>query len=163
MRLYPAGSFLVREAREDTQLGRGLVAPKGAYLTLATHALHHDPRLWPQPEAFRPERFMAHGAAAGGGGGQEAEEEQGGGGEGGGGLLGPRHPAAWAAFGMGARMCVGYKLALMVSKATLASLLRRFVFHLHPQQQLPLRTRTGLTYGPAEGVWLAVSKRDLTT
>ncbi|KXZ53583.1 hypothetical protein GPECTOR_6g500 [Gonium pectorale] len=94
MRLYPSASLLVREAATDLDLGEGKVVPKGYAIVLATHTLHHDPALWPDAEAFRPERFLPEGAAAG---------------------LGPAHPAAYAPFGMGPRMCVGNKIATMVS------------------------------------------------
>ncbi|KAG2426046.1 hypothetical protein HXX76_013236 [Chlamydomonas incerta] len=148
LRLHPGITFLVREAREEVDLGGGRVAPRGATLCLATHAVMHDPAIWPEPEAFRPERFLPESggrlgplAGCGGGGGGAAEG------------------AAWAPFGMGPRMCVGHKLAMMASKATLVSLLRRFRFALHAKQPLPLKLKTGLTYGPAEGVWMTVTER----
>ncbi|KAG2434476.1 hypothetical protein HYH02_012305 [Chlamydomonas schloesseri] len=138
LRLHPGITFLVREAKEDVDLGQGRVAPKGSTLCLATHAVQHDPAIWPQPEAFRPERFLPDS----------------------GGRLGPLgdiNAHAWAPFGMGPRMCVGHKLAMMASKATLVALFQRFAFELHSKQPLPLKLKTGLTYGPADGVWMTRS------
>ncbi|KXZ54780.1 hypothetical protein GPECTOR_4g850 [Gonium pectorale] len=119
LRLHPGGTFLVRQARNDVDLGGGRVAPKGSLLCLATHALHHDPAQWPDPEAFRPERFLApEGQGQGEAGAQ----------------LGPAHPGAYSPFGFGARMCVGHKLAMMVAKAVLLTLYRRYDFAVYDKQ-----------------------------
>ncbi|KAG2495759.1 hypothetical protein HYH03_006008 [Edaphochlamys debaryana] len=135
LRIHTSVTFLVRHLREDLDVGGGRVVPKNSIVALATHALQHDESQWPEPERFLPERFLPEG----------------------GGKLGPTHPAAWAPFGMGPRMCVGHKLAMVMSKATLAALLRRHCVRLAPQQG-PLRMRTGLTYGP-DAVWLDVAPR----
>ncbi|PNW78997.1 hypothetical protein CHLRE_09g397105v5 [Chlamydomonas reinhardtii] len=147
LRLHPGITFLVREATEDVDLGAGRVVPRGSTLCMATHAVMHDPDIWPEPEAFRPERFLPEGSAGGGGSSSLWP------------TAGGNNPHVWAPFGMGTRMCVGHKLAMMASKATLVSLCQRFSFALHPKQPLPLKLKTGLTYGPADGVWMTVTRR----
>ncbi|KAG2426043.1 hypothetical protein HXX76_013233 [Chlamydomonas incerta] len=151
MRLYPAGSALIRKSPEPLELGRGLVVPGDTFVCLATHAVMHDPAIWPEPEAFRPERFLPES------GGRLGPLAAGGGGGGGGGAA--AEGAAWAPFGMGPRMCVGSKFATMVSKAVLLQIYRRFTFELHPKQVLPLRTRTALTHAPRDGIWVVVKAR----
>ncbi|KAG2434472.1 hypothetical protein HYH02_012301 [Chlamydomonas schloesseri] len=140
MRLLPAASALIRKSPEPLDLGGGRVVPGDTFVCLATHAVQHDPAIWPQPEAFRPERFLPDS----------------------GGRLGPlggNSAHAWAPFGMGPRMCVGSKFATMVSKAVLLQIYRRFTFELHAKQVLPLRTRTALTHAPRDGIWVTVKAR----
>ncbi|PNH09370.1 Cytochrome P450 3A2 [Tetrabaena socialis] len=137
MRLLPAASALIRSPPEDLDLGDGLVIPRGQFVFLATNNFHLDPKNWPQPEAFLPERFLPES----------------------GGRLGPSDPAAFAPFGVGPRMCVGNKLAIMAAKSALVQLYRRFTFSLHAKQRLPLRTRTAMTHAPRDGVWVSVHAR----
>ncbi len=61
-------------------------------MTFLSHVLHYDPAVWVQPERFLPQRWLAETR----------------------GSLGPNDPNAYAPFGLGARMCVGHKLATLV-------------------------------------------------
>ncbi|KAG2434459.1 hypothetical protein HYH02_012289 [Chlamydomonas schloesseri] len=137
LRLYPAAPYLLREAKEAVDLGHGRVVPKDSVLVLHVHSMQRDPDVWPQPEAFLPQRFLPEGAAA----------------------LGPSDPNGWAPFGVGARMCVGHKLAMMVTKVALVRMYQRFRVSLAPEQPLPLKMKTGLVRVPADGVWLRLEER----
>ncbi|PNW79014.1 hypothetical protein CHLRE_09g397734v5 [Chlamydomonas reinhardtii] len=137
LRLYPAAPYLLREAREEVDLGGGRVVPKDSVLVLHVHSMQRDPDVWPQPEAFLPQRYLPEGQAA----------------------LGPADPNGWAPFGVGARMCVGHKLAMMVTKVALVRMYQRFRVSLHPRQPLPLKMKTGLVRVPADGVWLTLTER----
>lgn len=57
MRLYPPVWTIARTAAETYQW-RGFTVPKGSILLAPTWVLHRDPRFWPQPEEFLPERFL---------------------------------------------------------------------------------------------------------
>jgi hypothetical protein len=46
-----------------------------------------------------------------------------------------------------------------ITKATLVSLIRRYVFELAPGQELHPRMATGVTYGPQNGIWLRLRGR----
>ena len=57
----------------------GYHLPKGTWVHIDIWGVHHDAKYWPQPDVFRPERFLSGAAEAEG-----------------------RHPNAFLAFGLGA-------------------------------------------------------------
>ncbi|MGA6164919.1 cytochrome P450 [Amycolatopsis magusensis] len=77
--------ILMRRAREDTELG-GVAIPAGAEVAVSQHTLHQDPRYFPDPGRFDPDRWTPERMAA----------------------L-PR--GAYLPFGAGARLCPGHFLA----------------------------------------------------
>uniref|UniRef100_A0A671RA42 aromatase n=1 Tax=Sinocyclocheilus anshuiensis TaxID=1608454 RepID=A0A671RA42_9TELE len=56
LRLFPSVPFFARTICENTQINVYKV-PKGANVII-TYALHRDPRFFPDPEEFRPERCL---------------------------------------------------------------------------------------------------------
>jgi cytochrome P450 len=56
MRLYPPAWVVGRRAIEDAPLGPWTV-PKGSIVIMSQWITHRDPRLWREPDAFRPERW----------------------------------------------------------------------------------------------------------
>lgn len=61
LRRHPPSHFLLSHAAtEDAVLG-GYTIPKDANLEIYTAWVTQDPALWPDPEAFRPERFLPGG------------------------------------------------------------------------------------------------------
>lgn len=56
LRLYPPVWAIHRTAGEDIELG-GFTIPKGEHIMACPYAIHRNPRFWPDPDAFRPERF----------------------------------------------------------------------------------------------------------
>ena len=73
--------------------------PKGTFVGINTHFVHHMAEHWPEPEKFNPLRFSP-------------EESSG------------RHKYAWAPFGGGAHMCLGLHFAYMQVKILLWHMLR---------------------------------------
>lgn len=69
--------------------------PAGTELVACLHLLHHDPRAFPQPEVFRPERFLTT----------------------------PHGSSHYLPFGLGTRRCVGASLAALELPLMLAELL----------------------------------------
>lgn len=58
LRLYPAGWLGSRIANRDTQTS-GVELPAGTMVLYSPLLTHRDPDLWPDPNAFRPDRFAA--------------------------------------------------------------------------------------------------------
>lgn len=81
MRLYPQPWLNSRRTTADVTLGDYRI-PAGANVFFSPYALHRDPRYYPQPEVFNPDRWAA-------GRGERI----------------PRH--AWLSFGAGVRRCLG--------------------------------------------------------
>ncbi|CAM0906649.1 unnamed protein product [Alopecurus aequalis] len=103
LRMHPPGPLLswARLAVHDAHVG-GYLVPAGTTAMVNMWAIAHDAAVWPEPELFRPERFM--------------EEEVS--------VLGS--DLRLAPFGAGRRVCPGKMLALATVHLWLAQLLHRF-------------------------------------
>lgn len=56
LRLYPAGWTGSRRAARDVTVA-GVDIPEGTLVLYSPYLTHRDPALWPDPTAYRPERF----------------------------------------------------------------------------------------------------------
>ncbi len=74
-------------------------APAGSFVSVLISHVHHDPAAFPEPEQFRPERFL-NGTGAG-----------------------PQK--GWIPFGGGRRYCPGAQLATLELKVIIREVLRR--------------------------------------
>jgi cytochrome P450 len=101
MRLFPPIPFHFREAIKEIDLGHGHIIPAGATIVVPVYTVHRDPRHFPDPEIFDPERFSPQNSVG-------------------------RHPYAYTPFGIGRRMCVGHVFAIMEAKTILSTVLRRY-------------------------------------
>jgi cytochrome P450 len=124
LRLYPPAWSIPREAREDVTLSQYRLK-KGQVLIVNVYGLHHDPRYYPNPNCFDPQRFSP-----------ENEPNI------------PKH--AYLPFGGGPRICIGYVFALMEARLLLATLAQHFKlslvpgFSVIPDRQFALRPKYGL-------------------
>jgi fatty-acid peroxygenase len=57
LRFYPFTPFLGGRATRDLRF-QGARIDAGTLVLLDVHGQHHDERVWPEPYAFRPERFL---------------------------------------------------------------------------------------------------------
>lgn len=94
MRISPAvGSSLWREAQAGGVTVDGRYVPAGLEVGLSIYALHHHPTYYPEPFAFRPERWLV-------GEGDSTPESV------------ERAQSAFTPFSIGPRGCIGKSLAL---------------------------------------------------
>lgn len=124
MRLYPPVWGMSRATAEADRIG-GFHIPARAMVAWSQWALHRDARFFPEPEAFRPQRWA-----------QGLERTL------------PRF--AYFPFGGGPRLCIGAGFAMMEARLLLATLLQRFRFEAAPgpgpelMPSITLRPRHGL-------------------
>ena len=115
MRLYPPVYVIVRQAIGPDRLADRSIEP-GTIIMAAPWVLHRHRRLWPDPDAFDPSRFMAEV---------------------------PPSRFGYLPFGVGPRVCIGAPLALTEATIVLASLMQRFRIELvHRRPVLPVAVVT---------------------
>lgn len=96
LRSRPVVPVVARRLREPRSVG-GYMLPAGTILMVSIYLVHNDPHSYPEPERFRPERF----------------------------LDGVPDEAAWIPFGGGVRRCIGASFAQLEMKVVLREVLTR--------------------------------------
>jgi cytochrome P450 len=125
MRLYPP-VWMIERTNKAPDVLAGVPIPARSIVTLSPYAAHHNPRVWDNPEAFDPDRFLP-----------ERSKDR------------PRF--AYMPFGGGPRLCIGNNFALMEAQLILAMVLQKHRVQLdptgvvEPALVLTLRPRFGLT------------------
>src|SRR6201996_946489 len=109
MRLYPP-AFLIARAAAGPDVIDGMPIRKKDVILIAPWLLHRHEKLWRDPNAFVPQRFMAPAA--------------------------PPDRFAYLPFGVGARVCIGAHFALV--EATLALAKMRGAFRVELVDRTPL-------------------------
>ena len=131
MRLYPPAYILVRTALHDDTLPSGVSIPAGTDIFMCQYVAHRNPRYFPNPERFDPERF------------NPAVKQN-------------RPDYAYFPFGGGSRMCIGEPFAKMEGILILAAIAQNFKLSLLPGQTIvpePL-----VTLRPRNGILMRLSK-----
>ncbi|MGA2538277.1 MAG: cytochrome P450 [Terracidiphilus sp.] len=124
MRLYPPAWAMGREALEDVSIGPYHVR-KGSMIFFSQYIVHRDPRWFPHPERFWPERFTAEAKAA-------------------------RPKFAYFPFGGGGRQCIGESFAWMEAMLALATIAQRWRLALVPGQTIVAQPK--ITLRPSKGI-----------
>ncbi|MBL6966091.1 MAG: cytochrome P450 [Anaerolineales bacterium] len=128
MRLYPPAWIMGRQAQQDVTLG-GYHIPQGATVLLSQWVTHHDPRFYPNPELYKPERWLPAARAV-------------------------RPKMAYFPFGGGQRLCIGEHFAWMVGILTIATVMQTWRFkqipgrRMTPEFTVTLRSPNGFYVRP---------------
>lgn len=122
MRLYPPAWAMGRQATEDVALGPYLL-PAGSYVFFSQYMIQRNPEFWPEPLAFRPERFTPEAKAG-------------------------RPKFVYFPFGAGSRQCIGEGFAWMEGVLVLATLAQKWRLRLVPGQTIGLQPKITLRPKP---------------
>jgi cytochrome P450 len=131
LRLYPPAYVVPRVCAEPLSLA-GYRIEKGAEVWMWIYFMHHDARWFPEPERFRPERFLPEAEAA-------------------------RRSNTFIPFGAGSRACVGRHFADLEAILCLTGLLRRFKLHLVSPRTVRIHPR--ITLAPGRPIEVRVEAR----
>jgi cytochrome P450 len=118
LRLRPVVPVLARKLREDVELN-GYLIPSRSVLMVSIFLLHRDPDLHPEPDEFKPERFLP------GGDGEP-----------------------WFAFGGGVRRCLGASFAQLEMKVVIKAILAAVTLSAPDPADEPVARRR-FTFAPA--------------
>ena len=121
LRLRPILALVLRRLTEPMEIG-GRLLPAGVNLAPCIYLVHRRPDVYPDPLAFRPERFLES----------------------------PAGTYTWIPFGGGVRRCLGGSFAVFEMKVVLRELVQRL--DLRPSDPRPERiTRRAITLVPERG------------
>jgi cytochrome P450 family 135 len=128
LRLRPILALVLRRLTEPMEIG-GRLLPAGVNLAPCIYLVHRRPDVYPEPYAFRPERFI----------------EQ------------PAGTYTWIPFGGGVRRCLGASFALLEMRVVLRELVRRL--ELRAADSPPERiARRAITLVPERGGEVVVER-----
>lgn len=130
MRVLPASGYSQRITSAPVEMGP-FKLPKGTPFVFSQFITHHLPELFPDPETFKPERWLT---------------------------ISP-HPYAYLPFGAGPRMCLGAPLAMMTLKTALPTILKRFRLTVVPNSDINGKIVSTML-GPTTPVPMLVSEPD---
>jgi cytochrome P450 family 135 len=122
LRLRPVVPGVIRQLQQPLTVG-GMALPKGVHVAPSIYLIHRRPDVYPDPQAFRPERF-----------------------------LGDDVPGTyeWLPFGGGIRRCLGASFALYEMRIVLETVLRLATLETTDAAAEPVRRRF-VTYTPRDG------------
>ncbi|XP_044266775.1 probable cytochrome P450 4d14 [Tribolium madens] len=129
LRLYPAVPIIGRCVTEDIIFGEHLI-PKDTNIAIFIYGIHRNPKFFPDPETFNPDRFEN--------------------------LNLP--PFAYIPFSAGPRNCIGQKFAMLEIKSIVSKVVRCFELRsAEPYHNLLLSAETVLK--SANGIKIGIKKR----
>jgi Cytochrome P450 len=131
MRLYPPVWAVARRAIDDYEVG-GYKVAAGSVIFMCQNVVHYDPRYFPDPLKFAPERWTP-----------EREVSL------------PRF--AYFPFGGGPRRCIGESFAWMEGVLVLATLARKWKMRLLPGH--PVGLQPLITLRPKYGMRMTLERR----
>ena len=132
LRLRPVLPIVVRRLSEPTEIG-GRMLPAGVAVAPCIYLIHRRSDIYPEPERFRPERFLES----------------------------PAGTYTWIPFGGGVRRCLGASFALFEMKTVLRAVLSSVELRPDAPASEPVRRRA-ITLTPGRRASAIVSARTTT-
>jgi cytochrome P450 len=129
LRLRPVVPGVIRQLQRPLTIG-GMDLPKGINISPSIYLIHRRPDVYPEPEAFRPERFLGDDAPG---------------------------TYEWLPFGGSIRRCLGASFALYEMRIVLDTILRRATLETTSDDAEPVKRRF-VTYTPAQGGRVRVTR-----
>ncbi len=131
MRLYPPAWSVARMNTEPYQIGPYVLPPRTLFL-MVQYLMNRDPRWFPEPERFLPERWTTEAKAS-------------------------RPKFAYFPFGGGPRACIGEGFAWMEGVLLLATLGQQWRMRLDPGQRIAIQPQ--ITLRPKYGMRMRLQER----
>jgi len=132
MRLYPPAWILGRRVLSDYEVG-GYTIPANSIVLMSPWVMHRDPRYYPEPHKFDPERWTP-----------EAREA--------------RPKFAYFPFGGGPRVCIGEQFAWMEGALLISAIAQKWSLRLAPGHQV--EPRAMITLRPRYGMRMISEARN---
>ncbi len=132
LRLYPPTWLFVRLALARDTLPSGYAVPAGTQIYCSQWVTQRDPRYFPEPEQFHPERFLDNSAHT-------------------------RPKLTYFPFGGGPRTCIGESIATMENVLAVASIASQY--ELTPLDQRPVVPEPGIALRPGRAIHMRVLRR----
>lgn len=130
LRLYPTAWMIGRRSRLEGSLGEYHL-PAGTTVLMSPYVMHRHPEFFPEPEAFRPQRWLERPRAS-------------------------LPKGVYFPFGAGPRVCIGEHFAWMEMLRGLRLILKNY--RLDPCKVENPRLRVGITLGPDEALRIPVRR-----
>jgi len=131
MRLYPPAWAMGRMSTAEVEIGPYKL-PKGTFVFFSQYLVHRDPKYFPDPQQFRPERFTPEAKAS-------------------------RPKFAYFPFGGGGRQCIGESFAWMEAILVLATIAQKWRLNVVPNQKIALQPK--ITLRPKYGILCHLQSR----
>ncbi|KMQ85974.1 cytochrome p450 9e2-like protein [Lasius niger] len=142
LRKYPPVVFNDRLCTKNYELPpaqpgyKSVIVESNSVMMIPVYALHHDPKYYPNPNKFDPERFS-----------EENKDN----------IV----PYTYLPFGHGPRKCIGNRFALMETKILMANLLQKFILKRTEKTVEPVVfDKSDFNLQPEGGFWIALEKRE---
>ncbi|KAG5674605.1 hypothetical protein PVAND_004559 [Polypedilum vanderplanki] len=103
LRIYPPVPYIARQLTENFEY-EGETIPKGTTAEIFIYDIHRDPKYFPDPEKFDPDRFLPENSI-------------------------DRSNFAFIAFSAGMRNCIGQRFAMLELKIMLTKVIKNFKVH----------------------------------
>ncbi|CAG9766994.1 unnamed protein product [Ceutorhynchus assimilis] len=135
LRKYPIFPILPRICTKDYAIpGTDVTIEKNAFIMVTNFGIQYDPRYYPDPMKFDPERFTDENKAK-------------------------RPYCSYAPFGEGPRICVGKRFGIWQTKIGLAAIIKNYNVTLSKKMKLPFTLEpSGLVLRAKGDVWLDFEK-----